>query len=227
MFSGVRHVLKLEVCILWRVWNKTNWSTGASSLSDKILVVCAWNLFGFIVLGPVFIFKFPRCSVMTVQVVKFPSPSLLHISSEGQGYKELGSETDSGFVLHFLHALLPYRVTQSQWPWRNHDPWLTKFHFLLLNRAFALSKIPCVKVKKLELLQQHIFLQTTICKLTGVQNAYVTRSLSLLSLVLIRLEYKYLPRACYIDLRFHSFQICIHTSIYRGNLAVLQIRYCM
>jgi hypothetical protein len=131
------------------VWNnKTNWSTGVGSLSDKILVVCKWNLFGFIVLGPVFIFKFPRCSVMTVQVFKFPSPSLLHISSEGQGYKELGSETDSGFVLHFLHALLPYRVTQSQWPWRNHDPCLMKFHLLLLNRAFNLSKIPLCDSKE-------------------------------------------------------------------------------
>jgi len=163
MFSGVRHVLKLEVCVSGLVWNKTNWSTGASSLADKILAVCSWNLFGFIVLGPVFIFKFPRCGLTTVQVFKFPSPSLLHISSEGQRYKELGSKTDTGFVLHFLRALLPYRVTQSQWPWRNHEPWLMKIPFLLLNGAINLSKIPCVTVEKLSRVVTAAHLSTDDC----------------------------------------------------------------
>jgi hypothetical protein len=114
LFSGVRHLLKLEVYISGLLCEIRQTRAGAGSISDKILAVCTWNLFRFIVLGPVFKFKFPCCSVTSAKVFKFPSPSLLHISSEGQGYKELGAKTDTGFVLQFLHALLPYRVTQSQ-----------------------------------------------------------------------------------------------------------------
>lgn len=147
------------------VWNKTNWSTVGGSLSDKVLAVCTWNLFGFIVLGLVFIFKFLRCSVMTVRVFKFPSPSLQHISSEGQGYKELGSKTDTGFVPHFLHALLPYRVTQSQWPWRNHDPWLTKIPFFIALRSHQLiTNPPCDSKETI----QNCYGSTSFCKRLSV-----------------------------------------------------------
>jgi hypothetical protein len=90
---------------------------GAGFLCDKILPVYTWNLLRFVVLGHAFIFKCTCCSIMPAQTFKLPSPFLLHVlgaSIEGQGDKELGAKTDTGFVQHFLHALLPYRVTQSQ-----------------------------------------------------------------------------------------------------------------
>ena len=82
------------------------------------------------------------------------------VLNEGQGYKELGSKTDTGFVLQILHALLPYRVTQSQWPWRNHELWLMKIPLFIAQRSHQLIKNPLYDSKTI----QNCYGSTSFCR---------------------------------------------------------------